>query len=758
MASAVIAVAPVSMADLVVKNSAGDVVTSWAAGETAIIDPRFIDIRIENTGTVAVGGLSATAEGTAAVDFSVTNLSATTIPASSSVTARIRFAPQELGSRQAVLRISSSAPSVQETTLDLSGTGSMTFSPIVNDPSGIQSVGPGPSGRVYDFGIMTLNFLPTDQAITYQMSPEFSTNVSAGGIVYGNYQGALFPYRASFQQGPPPARISTMTLSMAMGTAFADFDARLDGSGGTVAIQGDGKVIVTGRFSMVGVHRRERIVRLNADGSVDPSFLCSLDDVADSVAVDPSGRILICGYFETVNGIPMPGLARLNVDGSLDSSFAPISGFSHGLRVVSLPDGKVLINPGMLRRLNVDGSIDGTFTETPVSSPFNSFAVQDDGKIVANTDRVRRYNADGTLDSTFTADVASVTAIAIQNDGKIIVGGHFDVVGGVARKRVARLNADGTLDSGFAGAAFAASEAVSCVAVQEDGGVIISGTFISIDGAARPCVARLNPDGTLDRGFAPAGSGNVITGMSLAADGSVFVAGQFQSIGSESRRGFAKLRNRSCVAEFGIEGGNTLRWRRSGSAPALSAVTFSVSTDSGHSWTVLGSPERSGDSWILGPVSLPSHGFVRASGGSVLSSRGFGLIRESKLFGRGPTAVEEWRTANFGAPLNEGSGADSQDFDRDGHRNLVEYAFASDPKTAGLPAYPSWQAAGSAYGISFTKPAAVTGITYSAEWSETMGGDDWHPAEDLSVGDAKSFRVPVGTEERKFFRLKVANP
>lgn len=509
---------------------------------------------------------------------------------------------------------------------------------------------------------------------------------------------------------------------------------------------------------MVGVHRRERIVRLNADGSVDPGFLCSLDDVADSVAVDPSGRILICGYFEMVNGIPMPGLARLNVDGSLDSSFSPTGAFNHGLRVVPLPDGKVLINGSGLTRLNADGSVDGTFTVTPVPSPFNSFAVQEDGKIVANTDKVRRYNADGTLDPTFTADVTSVTAIAVQTDGKVIVGGHFSQVGGVTRHRVARLNADGTLDTSFAGASFLTGEAVSCVAVQEDGGVVISGTFTKVDGESRPCVARLKPDGTHDRGFASAGSANAITGMSLAADGSVFVAGQFLSIGSESRTGLAKLRNRPSVIEFGIEGGNTLRWRRGGSAPALSAVTFSVSTDSGRSWTVLDSPVRSGDSWILGPVSLPPHGFVRASGGSVLSSRGFGVMRETKLFGRGPTAVEEWRSANFGSPLNEGSGADTRDFDRDGHRNLVEYAFGSDPTTAGLPGYPTWQAAGPAYGISFTKPANVSGITYSAEWSETMHADDWHPAEDLSVGDAKSFRVPVGTEGRKFFRLKVANP
>jgi uncharacterized delta-60 repeat protein len=760
LAPLAVVIAPVGWADLVVENTAGELMTTWSAGETAAIDPRFVDIRIKNTGAVEVEGVTATTEGVAAGDFSIVDLSATTIPAASSVTARIRFAPQALGSRQALLRIASTIPTAQESTVTLSGTGSTTFSPIIDDPSGTQSLAAGPPGQVYTFGTMTLNFLPTDQLISFNVTGVSFNNAPLGGIVYGSYQGLLYPYRAAYQLGPPPARTPTMTLSLALGTAIADFDAKLNGGGGSVAIQGDGKLIVTGTFNAVDGHPSQRIVRLNPDGTVDPSFHCSLDGNAESIAIDPAGRILICGYFNTVNGVPMPRIARLNIDGSLDSSFMPDPGMNHGLRVVSLSDGKVLVNGGWLRRLNADGSADVGFNVTPVTTPFNSFAVQQDGKIVANTDQVRRYHSDGTLDATFAADVESVTAIAVQPDGKVIVGGHFDEVSGVQRKRVARLNADGTLDLGFAGHVFLRDEAVSCVAVEEGGGVIISGTFTSVDGVSLPGVARLNSDGTLDRGFAPAGgtSDITITGMSLAADGSVFVAGNFSAIGSENRRGIAKLRNRPSVAEFSIEGGNTLRWKRSGSAPALSSVTFSYSTDSGHSWTVAGSPVRSGDSWVLGPVSLPAQSFLRASGGSVLSSRGFGLIQETKLHGRPLTNRETMRETQFGSPLSEGVSADGYDYDKDGHSNLIEYAFALNPKLPDAHLLPAWQETADSYEMTFPKDLTIDGISYHPEWSETMRTDDWHPGETLSDPNNNIFRIPFGIEERKFFRVRVTSP
>ncbi len=746
-------------AGFVIKNTAGEILRNIDAGETAAIDPRYIPIRIENTEGVAVEGLAVAMEGGSAADFSVGDLSSSTIPAFSFVTAQIKFRPQGLGSRSAVLRITSSIPSMQETTADLTGIGSLIFSPIVNDPSGVQPWGPGIAGQVYSFGAMTLNFEPLDQGITYNFAPGYLNNVPEGGIVYGSYEGVLYPYRATYLFGPPPLRRPTLKLTLAYGVAFRDFDAKLSGGGGSVAIQGDDKLIVAGYFKTVAGQRREHIVRLNPDGSVDPSFNCALNSIAECVTIDKDNKILICGYFNSVNGVAAPGIARLNQDGSLDTSFSVSEEAGFGLRIIALPDGKILYNGGTLKRLNPDGSVDQTFAQSPVDYSFNGFAVQKDGKIVANTDGLRRYHADGSVDPTFTPDARFVSAIAIQDDGKIVIGGHFSQVNGVARRRIARLNSDGTLDSSFIGVSFAEDYSpVSCVALQEDGGIMISGVFNQVDGEERLSIARLNSDGTLDKAFVAGTSRSTVTSMAIGPDGSIFVNGTFTSMGYESRTGFAKLRSRPSKVEFGVEGGHSLRWRRTGSAPALASVVFEVSTDGGSNWTHLGSPERSGDSWVLEGVALPVDGFLRAEGRSILSSRGFGLIQETKLFGRELTEIESWRAAHLGSPLNEGVGADSQDFDGDGHRNLIEYAFGLDPKVAAPAGLPSWLLGSSGYEVNFARPAGTAGITYGAEWSETLHEDDWHPAEDLSVGDTKSFRVPVGTEERKFFRLKVSNP
>jgi len=83
--------------------------------------------------------------------------------------------------------------------------------------------------------------------------------------------------------------------------------------------------------------------------------------------------------------------------------------------------------------------------------------------------------------------------------------GSFSSVNGVTRSRVARLNADGSLDTGFDPGS-GASSTVNAVAVQADGKVLIGGSFSSVNGVTRSRVARLNTDGSLDTGFNP-GSG-----------------------------------------------------------------------------------------------------------------------------------------------------------------------------------------------------------------------------------------------------------
>jgi len=139
---------------------------------------------------------------------------------------------------------------------------------------------------------------------------------------------------------------------------------------------------------------------------------------------------------------------------------------------------------------------------------------------------------------------AEVTTIAVQPDGKTIIGGRFDTVLGVARKNLARLNVDGTLDIGFDPKP---NNVITCLAVQEDGKILVGGLFNSFqpngapNSTARLDIARLNADGSLDTGFAPQMFGDVYA-ITFQADGKILLGGDFTMVeGHEGYRSYSNI-------------------------------------------------------------------------------------------------------------------------------------------------------------------------------------------------------------------------
>ena len=88
-----------------------------------------------------------------------------------------------------------------------------------------------------------------------------------------------------------------------------------------------------------------------------------------------------------------------------------------------------------------------------------------------------------------------------QPDGELLVGGYFFAVNGIARPHLARLNADGSVDTTFN--AMIGGSFVSNIVLRPDGKIIIAGGISSVGGVARPGLAQLHPDGTLDTSFVP---------------------------------------------------------------------------------------------------------------------------------------------------------------------------------------------------------------------------------------------------------------
>jgi uncharacterized delta-60 repeat protein len=138
-----------------------------------------------------------------------------------------------------------------------------------------------------------------------------------------------------------------------------------------------------------------------------------------------------------------------------------------------------------------------------------------------------------------------VRSVAVQSDGKVLIGGSFGTYNGTSRGFVARLNSDGSLDTGFLATGAGANDIVTSVAVQSDGKVLIGGSFGTYNGTSRGFVARLNSDGSLDTGFLATGAGasDTVYSVAVQSDGKVLIGGVFTTYNGTSRGHVARLWN-----------------------------------------------------------------------------------------------------------------------------------------------------------------------------------------------------------------------
>jgi len=443
----------------------------------------------------------------------------------------------------------------------------------------------------------------------------------------------------------------------APGDLDPSFDADIaSGVVRAMAVQPDGRLVIGGNFTTVAGQTRNRVARLETDGSLDGGFNPGTDFSVRCIAVQADGKVVIGGFFQNVAGQTRAHIARLEAGGTLDAGFNP--GTNDAVLCIAVQaDGKLVIGGSFatvagqsrthLARLNADGTLDAGFNPGASSDVF-CIAVQPDGKLVIGGSfttvagqtfpRIARLNADGTLDAGFNNPGAmdgSPDCIAVQPDGKLVIGGSFTTVAGQTRERIARLNADGTLDAGFNPSVGPGN--VSSIALQSDGRLVIGGNFEDVNGEPRIDIARLNADGTLDPGFTD-GSGpplnNGVFGFALQADGMPIVGGQFLEIGGQSRVALARLLNDSATGAPEATSRQRVEWLRGGSAPEAQYVSFELSTDGGVSFAPLGFGSRVAGGWELPGLALPGSGLLRARartvGGAMNGSTG--LVEATAAF------------------------------------------------------------------------------------------------------------------------------
>ena len=173
----------------------------------------------------------------------------------------------------------------------------------------------------------------------------------------------------------------------------------------------------------------------------------------------------------------------------------------------------------------------------------------------------------------------NVYALALQPDGKILVGGNFGLVNGESRNGIARLNADGTLDTAFnPGKGTGYYRDVYSVALQTDGKILVGGNFRKFDNHDRQDLARLHPNGALDEFFSPghgtankAGSGEIHS-VAIQPDGKLVIGGRFSSVQGKGRDDIARLN-----ADGSVDG----EFRpMSGTGPAENYLVYAVALES----------------------------------------------------------------------------------------------------------------------------------------------------------------------------------
>ncbi len=331
--------------------------------------------------------------------------------------------------------------------------------------------------------------------------------------------------------------------------------------------QTDGKVVVVGPFFSLNSVTKNHIARLNTDGTTDNTFVTGTgtNDFATIVTGNASNDILFTGSFSTYNGTARTQLAVVNSVGTLKSmtQLMNIQTPNRADDVVKYNASQFLVthNGGFVNgtasagfeRLNLDGTLDATFhANTATISGVRTAAVDATGGIIIggffttingnSSARIARLDANGNLDMTFRTNTGTgfqnvVTAMAIQSDGKIIVGGGFTSFNGNTIHRLARLNADGTYDNTFNTAnGFSTTTGtinIETIVIQSDGKILVGGEFNGFAGNTMKSLTRLNTNGSVDAtfntgtGFTAYSSNATIYAIQVLSDGKILVGGSY---------------------------------------------------------------------------------------------------------------------------------------------------------------------------------------------------------------------------------------
>jgi uncharacterized delta-60 repeat protein len=346
--------------------------------------------------------------------------------------------------------------------------------------------------------------------------------------------------------------------------------------------------------------------------NLTPNIVAGLraNDTVLRIGLQSSGKSIITGNFTAYNNIARNGIARLNTDVTLDTTFSSIgsttdiSGYPiQGLDIQS--DDKIVVvgrfsgfsggsNGANIARLLPNGSIDSAFNTggsgfTGItgtnSNVVYTVKILSNGYMLAGGDfnwyngiqrnSLVKIKPDGSVDTTFNMPVLAgykntITNIAIQSDGKVLVSGFFYMSPNGTYRSLIRLLSDGSIDTSFTMGNLSGSIdhnqigvggfPISKVILQPDGKIIVVGAFTKFNGTNVNCIARLLSSGVVDTSFITTTGVNrkILETIIESTTNKIIIGGEFDLFGTTPVKKMIRLNtNGTLDTSFSIGTGTT---------------------------------------------------------------------------------------------------------------------------------------------------------------------------------------------------------
>lgn len=318
--------------------------------------------------------------------------------------------------------------------------------------------------------------------------------VSSGSTAY------IGAFGATEYNGTPISNFFSINQNGSLSLSAASVNSQVS----EILLQTDGKTMIGGSFTTVEGVSRNSIARMNADGTLDTTFIVGTGfggvvSSIQSIAKNSSGDYFVGGLFSSYSGVARNNIIKLKSNGSVDNTFSVGAGVNTLVQSILVqPDDKVILagwfvsysstTANRIVRLNTNGTIDNTFNSgTGFNNDVWDAITQPDGKIVCvgsfgsyngtSVDRMVRLNSGGTIDTSFTSLGFNnlITDVAIDVDGNYIVAGYFTTYNGITQNRIVKLNPDGTLFAGWNSGSGIPTQAQRALATFPDKKIIVGG-------------------------------------------------------------------------------------------------------------------------------------------------------------------------------------------------------------------------------------------------------------------------------------------